>query len=160
MTGGSITLTGAPCDHLGAFIETVGRAGVSLNCGRDTIEVDGSSIRDGGFRAVDIETAPYPGLATDLQPPTSVLLTQARGVSNVHEAIFEDRLEWLTELNRMGAKAEIRDGQHASITGPTPLHGAEVEIGDLRAGASLILAALAADGRDNDSRRTPRAPGV
>ena len=81
MSGGSITLTGAPCDHLGAFIETVGRTGVSLNCGRDTIEVDGSSISDGGVRAVDIETAPYPGLATDLQPPTSVLLTQARGVS-------------------------------------------------------------------------------
>jgi UDP-N-acetylglucosamine 1-carboxyvinyltransferase len=146
VTGGSITLTGAPCDHLGAFIETVGRTGVSLNCGRDTIEVDGSAINGDGFRAVDIETAPYPGLATDLQPPTSVLLTQARGVSNVHEAIFEDRLEWLSELNRMGAKAAIRDGHHASITGPTALHGAEVEIGDLRAGASLILAALAADG--------------
>ena len=146
VTGGSITLTGAPCDHLGAFIETVGRTGVSLNCGRDTIEVDGSAIHGDGFVAVDIETAPYPGLATDLQPPTSVLLTQARGVSNVHEAIFEDRLEWLSELNRMGAKAQIRDGQHASIVGPTPLHGAEVEIGDLRAGASLILAALAAEG--------------
>jgi UDP-N-acetylglucosamine 1-carboxyvinyltransferase len=146
VSGGAITLTGAPCDHLGTFIDTVGRTGVSLNCGRDTIEVDGSAIADPGFRAVDIETAPYPGLATDLQPPTSVLLTQANGVSNVHEAIFEDRLEWLTELNRMGAKAEIRDSQHASISGRTPLRGADVEIGDLRAGASLILAALAAEG--------------
>jgi UDP-N-acetylglucosamine 1-carboxyvinyltransferase len=146
VTGGTITLTGAPCDHLGAFIETVGRTGVSLNCGRDTIEVDGSAIGEAGFRAVDIETAPYPGLATDLQPPTSVLLTQAHGASHVHEAIFEDRLEWLSELKRMGAKAEVRDGRHATITGPTPLHGAEVEIGDLRAGASLILAALAAEG--------------
>ena len=70
VTGGRITLTGAPCDHLGAFIESVGRTGVSLNCGRDTIEVDGSAITGDGFRAVDIETAPYPGLATDLQPPT------------------------------------------------------------------------------------------
>jgi len=146
VTGGTITLTGAPCDHLGAFIETVGRTGVSLNCGRDTIEVDGSAIGGAGFRAVDIETAPYPGLATDLQPPTSVLLTQAHGASHVHEAIFEDRLEWLSELKRMGANAEVRDGRHATITGPTPLHGAEVEIGDLRAGASLILAALAAEG--------------
>jgi UDP-N-acetylglucosamine 1-carboxyvinyltransferase len=146
ITGGRITLTGAPCDHLGAFIETVGRTGVSLNCGRDTIEVDGSSIDDPGFRAIDIETAPYPGLATDLQPPTSVLLTQAKGASEVHEAIFEDRLEWLTELNRMGADAKIHDSGHATITGRTPLHGADVEIGDLRAGASLILAALAADG--------------
>ena len=107
MSGGSITLTGAPCDHLGAFIETVGRTGVSLNCGRDTIEVDGSSLLDPGFRASNIETAPYPGLATDTQPPTSVLLTQASGTSHVHETIFEDRLEWLSELNRMGADATM-----------------------------------------------------
>ena len=146
VSGGKITLTGAPCDHLGAFIETVGRTGVSLNCSRDTIEVDGSALDGEGFRACDIETAPYPGLATDLQPPTSVLLTQATGVSHVHEAIFEDRLEWLGELNRMGAKAKIDGPGAATITGRTPLHGADVEIGDLRAGASLILAALAADG--------------
>jgi UDP-N-acetylglucosamine 1-carboxyvinyltransferase len=146
VTGGRLTLEGAPCDHLGAFIEILGRAGVSISCARDTIEVDGSSLHAGGFRAVDFETAPYPGLATDLQPPTSVLLTQADGVSTVHEAIFEDRLEWMSELNRMGADAVVRDGNHAEIRGRTPLHGAEVEIGDLRAGASLILAALAADG--------------
>jgi UDP-N-acetylglucosamine 1-carboxyvinyltransferase len=146
MTGGQVTLHGAPCDHLGAFIEAVGRAGVSLSCGTDTIEVDGRALDDGGYRACDIETAPYPGLATDLQPPTSVLLTQAEGVSHVHEAIFEDRLEWLSELNRMGAKAEIVDGRHARITGRTRLHGADVEIGDLRAGASLMLAAVAAEG--------------
>jgi len=146
VSGGKVTLTGAPCDHLGAFIETVGRTGVSLNCSRDTIEVDGSALGGAGFRACDIETAPYPGLATDLQPPTSVLLTQANGVSHVHEAIFEDRLEWLSELNRMGAKAKIEGPGTATITGRTPLHGADVEIGDLRAGASLILAALAADG--------------
>ena len=146
VTGGKMTLEGAPCDHLGAFIETVGKAGVSVSCSRDTIEVDGSGLNGGGFRAVDFETAAYPGLATDLQPPTSVLLTQADGVSSVHEAIFEDRLEWMSELNRMGADAVVRDGNHAVIRGRTPLHGAEVEIGDLRAGASLILAALAADG--------------
>jgi UDP-N-acetylglucosamine 1-carboxyvinyltransferase len=146
VTGGKLTLSGAPCDHLATFVEIVGRSGVAISCGRDTIEVDGSAIEDPGFRPCDVETAPYPGLATDLQPPTSVLLTQANGVSNVHEAIFEDRLEWLGELNRMGANVRIRDNHHATITGRTPLHGAEVEIGDLRAGASLILAALAADG--------------
>ena len=99
-----------------------------------------------GYRACDIETAPYPGLATDLQPPTCVLLTQAEGESRVHEAIFEDRLEWLAEARRMGVVADTTDAQHATITGRAALHGAEVEIGDLRAGASLILAALAADG--------------
>jgi len=146
VTGGRVTLEGAPCDHLGAFIETMGRVGVGVGCGTDTIEVDGSALDGPGYRAFDVETAPYPGLATDLQPPTAVLLTQAHGRSNIHEAIFEDRLEWLTEVGRMGADAAVVDAHHAVIEGRTPLHGAEVEIGDLRAGASLILAALAADG--------------
>ncbi len=146
VTGGTMTLEGAPCDHLGAFIETLGRIGVGISCGTDTIEVDGSALHGAGYRAVDIETAPYPGLATDLQPPTAVLLTQASGISNVNETIFEDRLEWLGEVRRMGGAVDLTDPHHARITGPSRLHGAEVEIGDLRAGASLILAALAAEG--------------
>jgi UDP-N-acetylglucosamine 1-carboxyvinyltransferase len=144
VTGGRVTLEGAPCEHLAAFVDTLGRIGVSVSCGVDTIEVSGAD-RD-AYRAVDIETAPYPGLATDLQSPTCVLLTQANGASRVHEAIFEDRLEFLGELRRMGARVDIPDPHHATIHGPSPLHGAEVEIGDLRAGASMILAALAADG--------------
>ncbi len=75
-----------------------------------------------------------------------MLLSQATGTSRVHEAIFEDRLEWLSELARMGASVEMADSHHAALTGPGRLHGAEVEMGDLRAGASLILAALAAEG--------------
>ena len=146
VTGGQVTLTGAPCDHMTAFLDVLERAGVSSQCGADRIEIDGRGVNDGAFRAIDIETAPYPGLPTDIQPPVSVLLTQARGTSTVHEAIFEDRLEWLTELKRMGAKIDIVDTHHAAIHGATPLHGADAEIGDLRAGASLILAALAADG--------------
>lgn len=146
VTGGRITLQGAPCDHLGAFVETLGRVGVGVSCGTDTIEVDGSALHAGGYRGLDIETAPYPGLATDLQPPTAVLLTQATGVSRVHETIFEDRLEWLAEVRRMGGAVELPDPHHAIISGPSKLRGAEVEIGDLRAGASLILAALAAEG--------------
>jgi UDP-N-acetylglucosamine 1-carboxyvinyltransferase len=146
VTGGRITLTSAPCEHLGAFVDAVGRTGVEVDCGTDTIEVDGTALDGAGFRAVDIETGPYPALATDLQPPTSVLLTQAQGASHVDETIFEDRLEWMSELRRMGADVDIVDPHHAVITGRTPLHGADVEIGDLRAGASLILAALAADG--------------
>src|SRR5258708_4695544 len=75
VTGGRIRLEGAPCDHLGAFLETMSSVGVDITCGTDTIDVDGSALRDGGYRACDIETAPYPGLATDLQPPTAVLLS-------------------------------------------------------------------------------------
>jgi UDP-N-acetylglucosamine 1-carboxyvinyltransferase len=146
VTGGRVTLEGAPCDHLGAFLEVAGEMGLAVSCGKDTIEVDATSVGPGAYRPCKVETAPYPGLATDLQPPTSVLLTQAVGTSTVHEAIFEDRLEWLAELRRMGADITIRDPHHAQITGPAALRGTEVEIGDLRAGASLILAALAAQG--------------
>jgi UDP-N-acetylglucosamine 1-carboxyvinyltransferase len=146
VTGGRVRLEGAPCEHLGSFIETMGRIGVGVACGKDTIDVDGTALGSSGYRACDIETAPYPGLATDLQPPTAVLLTQATGVSQVHEQIFEDRLEWLSEVRRMGASVEVLDPHHATITGPSHLVGTEVEIGDLRAGASLILAALAAQG--------------
>jgi len=144
ITGGQVTLRGAPCELLAAFVDVLGRVGASVSCGIDTIEVSGRD-RD-AYRAVDIETAPYPGLATDLQPPTCVLLTQANGLSRVHEAIFEDRLEFLAELRRMGAEVELLDPHHATIRGPRRLHGAELEIGDLRAGASMIVAALAAEG--------------
>jgi UDP-N-acetylglucosamine 1-carboxyvinyltransferase len=146
VTRGRVTLTGARSDHLGAFLGVVSDMGVSVSSIGDTIEVDATSADLQPLRSRDIETQPYPGLATDLQPPTCVMLTQAEGVSRVHESIFEDRLEWLGELRRMGASIEIEDQHQAVIQGPTQLHGAEVEIGDLRAGASLILAALAADG--------------
>ncbi|MDP8904165.1 MAG: UDP-N-acetylglucosamine 1-carboxyvinyltransferase [Chloroflexota bacterium] len=146
VTGGDVTIEAAPCDYLGAFLDVIADAGVSVACGRDTIEVRGAPPGSGAYRARDFATAPYPGLATDLQPPTSVLFSQASGVSRVHETIFEDRLEWLSELARLGARVELLDDHHAAIHGPSPLHGAEVEMGDLRAGASLILAALTAEG--------------
>jgi UDP-N-acetylglucosamine 1-carboxyvinyltransferase len=99
-----------------------------------------------GYRAVDVETQPYPGFATDFQAPMAVLMTQADGESTIHETIYEDRLEYTRELCKMGATIEVIDERRARITGPAPLHGARVEIADLRAGATLILAALAAEG--------------
>jgi len=146
VTGGQITLDGASSDHVVALLRILRDVGVDVRCEPGRIRVDGAGLRLGSFRATDVVTAPYPGLATDIQPPLCVLLTQAEGISRVHETVFEDRLEWLSELNRMGARAEVLDPHHAVITGPTRLHAAEVEIGDLRAGASLILAALAAEG--------------
>jgi UDP-N-acetylglucosamine 1-carboxyvinyltransferase len=150
VTGGKVTLRGAPCNHLSTFVEILGKAGVSISCTEDTIEVDASggagSAKPGSFKPIDITTGPYPELATDLQPPTCVLLTQADGRSKVHESIFEDRLEWLSELRRLGANVEVLDPHHAVVAGPAKLRGAEVEIPDLRAGASLLLAALAARG--------------
>ena len=146
VTGGQLTLEEAPCAQLGSFLDVVHDVGVDLTCQDDRIVVRGVDPSLNPYHARDIATAPYPGLATDLQPPTCVLLTQAQGISEVHETIFEDRLEYIGELVRMGADVTLADDQHARIRGRTSLHGAELEIGDLRAGASLILAALAAEG--------------
>ena len=146
MTGGRITLEGARADHLDALLEILDRMGVAVERDEHRLTVDATGVGPGAYRPVDVATAAYPGLATDLQPPLSVLLTQADGRSTVHETIFEDRLEWLAELRKMGAEVELPDPHHAVVTGPARLHGAAVEISDLRAGASLILAALAAEG--------------
>ena len=146
ITGGEVTITGAPTQALGSFLDVLHRMGVDLSCNGETITVRGAPPDATAYRAVDITTAPYPGLATDLQPPTAVLLTQAQGRSNIHEAIFEDRLEWMDELRKMGAVVDIADSHHATVVGPARLHGAEVWMSDLRAGASLILGAMRADG--------------
>jgi UDP-N-acetylglucosamine 1-carboxyvinyltransferase len=144
VTGGDVTLHGCPSEHLGAFLDLLASMGVSVETQGDTLHVRGAG--PGEYTAADIRTAAYPGLATDLQPPTAVLLTQARGTSRIHETIFEDRLEWMSELRRMGADIDIEDNHHASITGPCRLRGSELEMSDLRAGASLMLAALVAEG--------------
>jgi len=146
VTGGRVILQDAACDTMDALVEVLGRTGLEVSCAPDRMEVDARNLGRGGLKAIDIETGPYPGLATDIQPPTAVLLTQANGTSRIHETIFEDRLEWMTELRKMGASYRLRGTQRASIEGPSTLHAADVEISDLRAGASLILAALAADG--------------
>ncbi|HEX2884029.1 MAG TPA: UDP-N-acetylglucosamine 1-carboxyvinyltransferase [Candidatus Limnocylindria bacterium] len=146
ITGGEVVLEGVDPAHLGAFLEVCERMGVPHRADTDADSLVFPARGDAPLQPVDVRTAPYPGFATDFQAPLSVLLTQANGVSTVHETIFEDRLEHLRALVKMGAEVEVLDSRRARITGPTPLHGAEVGIADLRAGATLILAALAARG--------------
>jgi UDP-N-acetylglucosamine 1-carboxyvinyltransferase len=143
VTGGDVALTGVDPGHLGAFLEVLGQMGVPHETIAGGVRVRAS--RD-GYRATDVETQPYPGFATDFQAPMAVLMTQANGESTIHETIYEDRLEYTRELCKMGATIEVLDERRARVVGSTPLHGAEVEIADLRAGATLILAALAAEG--------------
>jgi UDP-N-acetylglucosamine 1-carboxyvinyltransferase len=146
VTGGRITLQDVNCDHLQALVQILQQSGLDVRCDPSRMEVDATKAGRGQLKPVDIETGAYPGLATDIQPPTTVLLTQANGDSRVHEQIFEDRLEWTGELSKMGAKIELKSPQRAVVHGPSKLKAAEVEISDLRAGASLILGALAAEG--------------
>jgi UDP-N-acetylglucosamine 1-carboxyvinyltransferase len=141
VTRGSITMHGVNPDHLSAFTEVLGQMGVPHERTDDGLRVGSADA----YRPASVETAPYPGFATDLQAPLAVLMTQADGDSTIHETIYEDRLDYTMELVKMGAVIEVMDERHACIAGPTPLHGREVQIADLRAGSTLVLAALAAD---------------
>ena len=141
VTGGEITMRGVEAAHLGAFLAVLDGMGVPHSPAADGGLTVGSAD---AYAPADVETAPFPGFATDFQAPLAVLMTQADGVSSIHETIYEDRLEYTTELVKMGAVIEVLDERHARIAGPSELHGREVQIADLRAGATLILAALAA----------------
>ncbi len=99
----------------------------------------------GPLRPRDVVTSPHPGFPTDLQAQYMALMTQADGTATICETVFENRFQHVPELNRMGARIEV-DGSYAKVYGPTPLSGARVMATDLRASASLVLAALAAEG--------------
>lgn len=94
-----------------------------------------------------LDIRPYPGFPTDLQAPMAVLMTQAIGKSEIFETMFENRLGYIRELQKMGAQASVKNKHLAYITGPTPLFGKKITTLDLRAGATLILAALIAKGK-------------
>lgn len=143
VTKGEIKVVSLCSDHLDIFLEKLKMAGACLEIGKDFVKV----LPSKNFKPVKIQTLPYPGFPTDLQAPFSVLLTQARGESLIHDPMYEGRLKYLEELKKMGAKAKILDPHRALIYGPTELRGREITSFDLRAGATLILAALAAQGR-------------
>jgi len=99
------------------------------------------------FRPTKIQVLPYPGFPTDLQPQTSVLLTQALGKSLIHEPLYENRFSHLHELRKMGADIEITDPHRALVFGKTNLRGNRIKALDIRSGATLILAGLIAKGQ-------------
>ena len=109
--------------------------------GTTTLRVKGGA----GMKSVDMTTEEYPGFATDLQAQYMALMTQAEGISFITETIFENRYMHALELMRMGANIRL-EGRQAVVAGKTPLTGAQVIASDLRASASLVLAALVANG--------------
>ncbi len=104
------------------------------------------------YQATQIKTRVYPGFPTDLQAPMAVLFTQAHGTSEIFETIYEGRLQYLFELQRMGARVNIRDSHVGLIEGPTNLRGTELISFDIRAGATILLAALVAHGKTTIDR--------
>lgn len=141
ITQGDLTVTGMPAHYLKSLLDKLEEAGVQVDKNEQAIRI----IAKDRPQAVDIATAPYPGFATDLQPPTVALLCLAQGTSTVQETIYNDRLNYVGQLAKMGARIEVT-GQKAMITGVPKLTGAMVEAHDIRGGIALVLAALAAEG--------------
>ncbi len=140
---GEALLEGVEPRHLDAMISKLVAAGVEIDAGDGRMRVCGER---GGFKSVQAQALPYPGLATDLQPYLAAFLTQAQGVSVIHERVYENRLLYIGELRKMGADV-ITAGSTAIITGPTNLYGSLVRALDVRAGGALVLAGLAAEGQ-------------
>jgi UDP-N-acetylglucosamine 1-carboxyvinyltransferase len=141
MTGGEVRLEEARADHLDLVLDKLTEAGAGIAIEDATITVR----MDERPSAADFVTLPYPGFPTDLQPQMMSLLAIARGTSIITENVFESRFMFVDELNRMGA--DIRtEGHHAVIRGVETLSAAPVRALDIRAGAAMIIAALAADG--------------
>jgi len=142
ITGGDLTVTGCVPEHNGALVTKLQAAGAEVT------EVDRTTLRvrsDGGLRSADVSTAEYPGFATDLQAQYMALMTQAEGIAIITETIFENRFMHAQELARMGANIRLESNQ-AIVAGRKELTGAGVIASDLRASASLVLAALVARG--------------
>jgi UDP-N-acetylglucosamine 1-carboxyvinyltransferase len=141
MTGGDLNVAGCDPAHLDALLAKLHQAGVKTKSSADAVRVMG----DNPFTATDITTEEHPGFPTDCQAQFMALATQAEGTSVITENIFENRFMHAQELVRMGANIKI-EGRRAVVRGKTPLSAAAVLASDLRASASLVLAALVADG--------------
>ena len=142
VTGGEVEVAGISPHVLDLFLSKLRSAGVEVHENTRSIRAGGTPA---SYVAVDVSTLPYPGFPTDLQAQMMVLLSIARGVSVVTENVFENRFGFVDELARLGADIRV-DGNHAVITGGRSLTGAIVQCPDLRAGASLAIAGLVAEG--------------
>ena len=142
ITGGEVLLQGASFEEMASTIHALRNIGVHAEAEAGGVRVSA----DGKLQAVNLTTAPYPGLATDMQAQLMALLTVAEGTSVLNETIFENRYMHVPELNRMGAHIET-SGRTAIVHGVGKLTGAEVMATDLRASMSLVIAGLAAEGQ-------------
>ena len=141
--GGSVLLSGAPWEQMEAVTVTAEKMGAQCTVSAEGLYVQAPERPE----AVPlIRTGPYPGFPTDLQSAAMAVLTRADGVSCMEENIFENRFRIVDSLRKMGAQIKMKDERHAVITGVESLRGSKTEATELRGGAALILAGLAAEG--------------
>lgn len=142
ITNSKIKINGVNLEHVSPLIEKLKECGVKFSIDKNTFLVDGTDVNK---KSVDIKTMPYPGFPTDMQPQMMSFLSTINGSSIITETVFENRFMHVQELIRMGANIKI-DGRTAFIEGVPKLTGCKVKATDLRAGAAMILAGLAAEG--------------
>ncbi len=147
ITGGAVDLVGVRASEMGATLDALRSAGVTVEEKRDSIHI----ASDGKMGPLTLSTAPYPGFATDMQAQFMAMLLKADGASVLTETIFENRYMHVPELARMGADIQVR-GRSAVVRGVDKLVGAPVMATDLRASMSLIIAGLAAEGETTVQR--------
>ncbi len=143
ITQGEVDILDIIPEHLDIFWQKLREVGVVFELGKDMVRV----LPSKHLRAIRLQTAIFPSFPTDLQAPFTTLLTQAKGTSFIFETLFDGRLQYLYELERMKLKPKILNPYQAEITGPVKLKGAFVNSCDIRAGAAMLLAALAAEGQ-------------
>jgi UDP-N-acetylglucosamine 1-carboxyvinyltransferase len=142
ITGGDVTVRNVMPEHQTAVLSKLAEAGAAVEEGNDWIRLQAPHR----LKAIRIKTMPHPGFPTDMQQPMAAVLALANGTSVIEETIYESRIGHIAELNRMGAGIALEAGRLAIIKGVEQLSGATVEASDLRAGAALVLAGLAAKG--------------
>jgi len=143
-TKSDLTIKNTPVEYMEIIFRKLKEFGISYKMKEDTVLIEGSTSHLVGAK---IQTMPYPGFPTDLQSPFAVIGTQAQGNTLVFDTLFEGRFKYVDELNQMGAKITVCDPHRILIAGPTQLYGAKIKTYDLRAGATMIIAALAAEGK-------------
>lgn len=143
ITDSPITVTNFNPEHLDIFFEKLQEVGVQFEISKNSAKI----IPGGKLTGIPhLKTAVHPGFPTDLLAPFTILLTQANGVSKIFETLFEGRFNFLFEIEKMGAKIELLNPHQAIIIGKAPLRGVPVASCDIRAGAAVVLAAIAAEG--------------
>lgn len=141
-TRGDISIKGARADHLEALIDILKKMGTIVQYSENHIRV----VARNPLKPVEVRSEPFPGFPTDLQPLITVVLATIDGISTVEESVFENRFNYVDELNRMGAGVKVWNRQ-ATIQGGGVLSGAEINATDLRAAAALVIAGLVAEGK-------------
>lgn len=142
-TKGTVTIKNVIPHHLANLIPRLEQLGATVEIADQSVKVKSPAT----IKTLKIDTRPYPGFSTDLQSPMAAVLTQAHGTSTIFETLFENRFNYVPPLNRMGARITIHQPHTIKITGPTTLRAATLQTRDIRAGAALVIAALAARGQ-------------